>query len=119
MGLDFQVFLFRQIALFDRKRLDLCRALSTDPVLLFLDEYAAGLNPTEIIEANNLVRMIRAELGITVVWVEHIMKCVMEVCDRLIVLNLGEKIAEGKPDKIPDDPNATNAYLSEIFVIEV
>lgn len=107
------------LTLFDRKRLDLCRALATDPMLLFLDEYAAGLNPTEILEANNLVRTIRAQLDITVVWVEHIMKCVMEVCDRLIVLNLGHKIAEGKPSEIANDPNVIHAYLGEKYVIEV
>jgi branched-chain amino acid transport system ATP-binding protein len=107
------------LTLFDRKRMDLSRGLATDPKLLFLDEYAAGLNPTEILEANHLVRTIREELGITIVWVEHIMKCVMEVCDRLIVLNLGQKIAEGTPVEISNDPNVINAYLGEKYAVEV
>jgi len=98
------------LTLVDRKRLELARALATRPRLLLLDELMAGLNPTEIEAAMELVRRIRAQ-GISIIMVEHIMQAVMGVSDRVAVLNAGQKIAEGPPAAVTADPLVIEAYL--------
>ena len=100
----------------DRKRLELARALATDPELLLLDEVMAGLNPTETEEIINLVRRISSEMKITLFIIEHVMKAVMELSKRIIVLDYGEKIAEGRPEEIARDESVIKAYLGEEYL---
>lgn len=107
--------LAKNLTLFARKRLELSRALATRPKLLLLDEYAAGLNPSEILQANKLIRTLRDEMGMTVFWVEHVMRAVMETSERVMVLHHGEKIAEGTPQEIAKDERVVDAYLGERY----
>jgi branched-chain amino acid transport system ATP-binding protein len=95
-----------------RKRLEIARALATQPELLLLDESFAGLNPTELNESIQIIRKIR-EKGITVMIIEHHMKVIMSLSDRIVVLNYGEKIADGTPQEIRHNPLVVEAYLGE------
>lgn len=94
----------------DQRRLEVARALGTEPRLLLLDETMAGLNPAETVEAMRLIAILR-ERGLTVVVVEHVMRAVMSLSDRIIVLDQGTKIAEGTPTQISADPRLIQAYL--------
>lgn len=95
-----------------RKRLEIARALATKPELVLLDESFAGLNPTEQNESIGIIRKIK-EIGITIMIIEHNMKVIMSISDRIMVLNYGEKIAEGSPDEIRNNPTVIEAYLGE------
>jgi ABC-type branched-subunit amino acid transport system ATPase component len=99
-----------QLTYIDQKRLELARALATKPELLLLDEWLAGLNPSELQTGIALIRLIRDE-GTTIVMIEHVMEAIRALCDLVIVMNAGEKIAEGTPDKVLSDAHVMRAYL--------
>ena len=98
------------LTLLDRKRLELARALASDPQLLLLDEIAGGLTDEESAALVGLVRRIR-DRGVTIIWIEHVLHALMAVADRLMVLNFGEKIAEGAPLAVIADPEVKRVYM--------
>ncbi len=101
-----------RLGVIDRKRLELGKALATKPKVLLLDEIMAGLNPTEVLAAADLVRQIR-DTGVTLIVIEHMMKAIMGICHRVIVLNAGKKIAEGNPREVVLDRGVIEAFLGE------
>ncbi len=99
-----------QLTYIDQKRRELARALATRPELLLLDEWLAGLNPAELQIGIDLVREVSRD-GIAIVMIEHVMEAIRALCDRVYVMNAGEKIAEGRPDAVLSDPRVMRAYL--------
>lgn len=95
------------------KRLELARAIATKPKLLLADEFLSGLNREEIDQSSNILRKIRDEMGITIIWIEHIMSALMNLVDRVTVLNYGEKIAEGTPQAVAANIDVIEAYLGK------
>ena len=96
-----------------QRRVEIARALAADPLLLLLDEPTAGMNPLETEQAIKLFRRIRDERGITVLLIEHDMRVVMNISERITVMDYGEKIAEGTPTEIRANPRVVEAYLGK------
>ena len=103
--------LARNLAYGDQRRLEVARALATEPVLVLLDEPTAGMNPQETAEFTGFVGRLREDRGLTILMIEHDMKVVMGISDRVTVLDYGEKIAEGAPDVVQRDERVVEAYL--------
>jgi branched-chain amino acid transport system ATP-binding protein len=101
----------------DLKRIQLARALATEPKLLLLDEVSTGLNPGESRDAVRLIEKVRKS-GVTILMVEHIMRIIMGVSDRIVVLNYGEKIAEGTPREVASDQEVIKSYLGEEYIFD-
>lgn len=100
----------------DRKRLEIARALATEPKLLLLDEVMAGLRPAEVDEMVAIIRRLR-EQGVTIFVIEHIMRAIMALSDRIVVIQFGQKIAEGLPQQVAADENVIKAYLGEEYAV--
>lgn len=103
----------KDLTLVEQKLVEVARALATKPCLLLLDEPLAGLNPTESAIYAEKIRKIRDDFGITVFWIEHDVKSISSACDRIMVLDHGEKICEGKPEEVLRDESVIRAYLGE------
>lgn len=115
---DLSHYLVSELPVAAQKKVTMATALGSEPILLLLDEVAAGLNPTEIEEIMIDIKHVHEDLGITVMLIEHVMELVMKMSHRVIVLDYGEKIAEGEPETIARDPRVIKAYLGERYVKE-
>jgi branched-chain amino acid transport system ATP-binding protein len=104
--------LAKNLTIVDRKRLELAKALATQPRLMLLDEILAGLTPSEVDEAIGMIRNIR-DSGVTIVMIEHVMRAVMALCERVLVINYGQRIADGTPAEVIKHPEVISAYLGE------
>jgi branched-chain amino acid transport system ATP-binding protein len=98
-----------------QRKLEIARALALEPRMLLLDEPAAGMNPEESLALADLVRKVRKQFDLTVLLIEHHMDVVMELCDHIVVVNFGERLAEGTPEQIQNDPAVLEAYLGEDY----
>ena len=107
-------YLAKSLTIGDRKRLEITRAMATRPEVLLLDETAAGLNPTELDQAIALIRKIRDQ-GVTILIVEHIMKVIMSISDRIHAINYGQTITEGTPQEVANNKAVIEAYLGEAY----
>jgi branched-chain amino acid transport system ATP-binding protein len=112
--LEYKDAMGHELTTANHKRLELARALATQPRLLLLDEAMAGLNPTEKLHLLDLLRRVRDQ-GITLLVVEHDMKAVMTICERIVLLHRGEKLVEGTPQQVANNPQAIAAYLGEEY----
>ena len=115
---DLSDYLVTELPVSAQKRVTMATAIGSDPKFLLLDEVAAGLNPNEIEGIMASIKHVHDDMGITVMLIEHVMELVMKISHRVIVLDYGEKIAEGDPEAISKDPRVIKAYLGERYVRE-
>ncbi len=100
-----------------QRRVEMARALASEPQLLFLDEPTAGMNPEELVEMMEVIRRVRDELGLTIFLIEHRMKVVMDLCETIQTIDFGELIAEGTPEEIRSNPRVIDAYLGKEGIV--
>jgi branched-chain amino acid transport system ATP-binding protein len=118
VGLSYKKnLLANQLNTYERKMVELAMALNAFPRLLLLDELVAGANPQEMQFCMEIVKKIRDELGITILWIEHVMKAIMNVADNIVVLNFGRKIAEGPPIEVARNKEVIEAYLGAEYKV--
>jgi len=115
--LKYEKELARNLAYGEQRRLEIARALATNPKLLLLDEPAAGMNPQEKNDLMIQIRGLRDDFGLTILLIEHDMKVVMGICERILVLDYGQVIAQGTPREIREDPKVIEAYLGEVEAV--